>query len=105
MAFDVASPHPHHKAHLVVVTVLTAFAVTLAFHFLLMEAGHGFGFVLFAVVLIAGMLVLAVMTAKPLNTWAFLFLLPVAFSLAAEMLYASNVVAASLPSSNPSFSS
>ncbi|MEK7073502.1 MAG: DUF4173 domain-containing protein [Patescibacteria group bacterium] len=94
MAFDVASPHPHHKAHLVVVTVLTAFAVTLAFHFLLMEAGHGFGFVLFAVVLIAGMLVLAVMTAKPLNTWAFLFLLPVAFSLAAEMLYASNVVAA-----------
>ncbi len=94
MAFDLSAPHPHHKVHLIVTTALTAFAVTLAFHFLLIPAGHGFGFVLFSAVLIAGMLVLAVMTAKPLNTWAFLFLLPVAFSLAAEMLYASNVVAA-----------
>lgn len=94
MAFNVAAPHPHHKAHLVIATVLTAFVATLAFHFLLIPSGHGFGFVLFAAVLIAGMLVLAVMTAKPLNTWAFLFLVPVAFSLAAETLYASNVVAA-----------
>ncbi|TAK05648.1 DUF4173 domain-containing protein [Patescibacteria group bacterium] len=94
MAFDLSAPHPHHKAHLVVATMLTAFAATLAFHFLLIPSGHGFGFVLFAAVLIAGMLVLAVMSSKPLNTWAFLFLVPVAFTLAAETLYASDVVAA-----------
>ena len=94
MAFDPSAPHPHHKAHLVLATVLTAFVMTLAFHFLLIPSGHGFGFVLFAAVLIAGMVVLAVMTSKPLNTWAFLFLVPAAFALAAETLYASNVVAA-----------
>ena len=54
---------------------------------------HGFGLVLFAAVLVGAMLVLAVMASKPLNTWAFVFLLPVIFSLAAETLYASNVVA------------
>lgn len=93
MAFDVASPHPHHGTHLVATTALTALAATLAFHFLLIPTMHGFGLVLFSAVLVGAMLVLAAMASKSLNTWAFVFLLPVVFSLAAETLYASDVVA------------
>lgn len=89
-----AAPHPHHKAHLVLATAVTAFVATLAFHYLMMPALAGFGFVLFALVVAAGILILAGMAAKPLNTWAFVFLVPVAGALAAESLYASDVVAA-----------
>ncbi len=84
--------HPHHQAHLLAVTAATALATTVAFHFLLAPVGHGFGFVLFSVVLIGSLLVLGVMTEKRLNLWALLFLIPVVLSLGAETLYASDVV-------------
>ncbi len=66
-----------------------AIALTLAFHFLLAENPFGFAFAGFAILLAVAMVAIAHMRAGAKNTWAFLFLIPVALGSATHILYAS----------------
>jgi hypothetical protein len=84
--------HPHHSTHRSLTVVAVAVLLTAAFHFLLAERAYGFGFAAFAVLLAIGIQVVAAMTGRGGNMWAYLFLLPAGFGVGAELLYASPVV-------------
>lgn len=84
--------HPHHATHVRVAVFATAFAMTLAFHWFLAERWYGLGAALFFIVVVIGVHVVDIFAAKPNNTWAYIFLVPLFVCGAAEIIYASSVV-------------
>ena len=71
---------------------LSAAAAAIAFHFLFFTYQYGIAFALFMIALVALVHVLAIITGKRGNLWAYTFVVPLILSLAAEILYASEVV-------------
>jgi hypothetical protein len=87
-----SEPTPHHPAFLSTAVALVAVATAVGFHFLFYGRQYGVAFALFMMILFAGVQVLGIMTGKKGNPWAYLFVVPLVLALAAEVLYASNVV-------------
>jgi len=84
--------HLHRPSSLAIATAMTALAAAVGFHFLLYGRLYGFGFAFFMILLFTGVNVLVLLTGKRGNVWAYLFAIPFVLSLAAEILYASDVV-------------
>jgi hypothetical protein len=84
--------HPHHAAHVRFGIIAVAVLLTVAFHFLIAERWFGLGLAIAAIFLVIGIHVIDVLAAKPNNTWAYIFLVPLLAAAAAECLYASPVV-------------
>jgi hypothetical protein len=84
--------HPHHAAHVRVGIIAVAVILTIAFHYLVIGRAYGIGMAIFAVLLVVGVHVIDVLAAKPNNTWAYLFLIPLVVCAAAECIYSSEVV-------------
>ncbi|MSR84829.1 DUF4173 domain-containing protein [Candidatus Uhrbacteria bacterium] len=74
------------------VIFLIAFGLTIGFHFLLAERMFGLAFIFFVLLGLLAILGVAAFAKGFHNGWAFLFLIPVAFTLIAELLYANEVV-------------
>jgi len=86
------APHPHHRLHLALTVVGIAAVLTLAYHLFFAKYYFGIGFAIFMALCVAGTLILATLSEKPTNNWAHLFLIPIVFGTAAELMYASDVV-------------
>ena len=84
--------HPHHATHVRVGIITVAVLLTVAFHFLVAGRWFGLGLAIFAVLLVVGIHVIDVLAAKPNNTWAYIFIVPLITAAAAECMYASSVV-------------
>ncbi len=81
-----------HEARISIAITVAAATMAIAFHFLLFQFQYGIAFVIFMAILIAGVHLLAILTGKRGNSWAYLFMIPLVLSLIAEILYASDVV-------------
>ncbi|MDD5437582.1 MAG: DUF4173 domain-containing protein [Patescibacteria group bacterium] len=66
--------------------------LTAVFHFLPADHPMGIAFAIFVVALAIGMVLIAALGRKPINSWAYVFLLPVLISAVAQAIYASPVV-------------
>lgn len=66
--------------------------LTAVFHFLPADHPMGIAFAIFILALSLGMILVAGLGQKPLNSWSYIFLLPALISSAAGALYSSHVV-------------
>lgn len=85
-------PHPHHAAHLSWGAAGATVLLTVAFHFLMAGRYYGVGFAIFAVALIVVMHGMAILAGRTGNNWAYVFLAPAIMGIAAEAVYANDVV-------------
>ena len=92
MAFDIPQPHPHHTQHLSLTVAFSALALTLAYHFLLAGVYYGFPFIIFGIMVVALMHLIAALSGRGGNTWAYIFLAPAVLGVVAEATFASLVV-------------
>jgi hypothetical protein len=83
---------PRHAAHVAMAVALAAVVSATAFHFLFFRYQYGIPLALFMVVLAAGVHGITAVTGKRGNLWAYLFMVPLLVSLAAETVYASDAV-------------
>lgn len=72
--------------------ISSALFLTAVFHFLVFDFPYGWPWALFIALIVAFLVIVRSTEAKPQNTWAYLFLGPVALGLLAGMMYANGIV-------------
>lgn len=83
-------PHPHHRAHIAIGVLASAFASAIAFEYFFFGQMYGVALAVFLLLLLAGVHVLTTLAGGRGNLWAYLFLVPFVLSLAATVTYSSD---------------
>lgn len=92
MTIDLNSPPAAQSRNSYIEILVITLLLTAVFHFLPADHPFGIAFAVFVLALSLGMILVAGLGQKPLNSWSYIFLLPALICAVADALYSSNVV-------------